>query len=184
MIQGLDHHEMKQFLELKFKEKDFLDNLYIELSKIIADKSQISELNSDQLTKIILENNLLDKILIKDHASQRSTPLAINHNKQAYNKTLTSNDPFAPQFRTLNSTTGFNASLKNTLNGRNLQTGDHDFGYDATRANDVNSDCLGVRLGINLTEIVNFPLKSDSNFLQICVSFLESRHLSLVFNYT
>jgi hypothetical protein len=34
-------------LELKFKEKQFLDNLYLELSKIIADKSQIAELDSE-----------------------------------------------------------------------------------------------------------------------------------------
>lgn len=75
MIQTLNLSEMQSFLELKFKEKEFLDSLYQELGKIFADKSQIAELDSEQLMKIIIDKNLLDKILVSDQGlAQRSTP--------------------------------------------------------------------------------------------------------------
>jgi len=37
---------------------------------------------------------------------------------------------------------------------------------------------LGIRLGINLLEILKFPLKNDAKELQICVGFLDNRVLS------
>lgn len=182
MHQGLTQQEIQQFLELKFKEKDFLDNLYLELSKIFADKSQIAELDSEQLTKIIIDKNLLDKILTGNSSAQRSTPQAQTY-AHPFNKRSAkpNSDPFAPQFRTLNSA-GFNASMRGTLTGQ-ADTGDMNFNQQRSNS-DPNSDYLGIRLGVNLMEMVKFPLKSDTKQLQICVSFLETRALSILLNYT
>lgn len=48
---------------------------------------------------------------------------------------------------------------------------------------DPNSDYLGIRLGINLLEMVKFPLKGSTKQIQFCVSFLETRSLSMLLNY-
>lgn len=182
MIQGLTREELQQFLELKFKEKAFLDNLYTELSKIFADKSQIAELNSDQLTKLILDNNLLDRLLTGGSSAQMAQPQAHTYSHPFKNNSKTNNDPFAPQFRTLSST-GFNPNMRDTLTGA-LDAAHLDYATETSKRVDQNSDYLGIRLVVNLMEIVNFPLKSDTKQLQVCVSFLETRSLSILLNFT
>ena len=55
--------DLKKFLLIKFKDEDFLENLYEELDQIVEDKAQIPELTTDQLCNIIIENKLVEKLL-------------------------------------------------------------------------------------------------------------------------
>ena len=85
MERNLTREELKEYLNLKFKEKAFLDSLYRELELIIVDKQTIPKLTADQLCNIIIDKGLLDKLL-----TQSSAERAI------IGKERTGHDPFKP----------------------------------------------------------------------------------------
>lgn len=63
MRSNLTNEELKIYLNRKFLERDFLDNLYRELSEILTTPDAIKKLSSDQICDIIIEYQLLDKLL-------------------------------------------------------------------------------------------------------------------------
>ena len=77
-----------------------------------ANMNEIGIFDCDiQLTQLIIDKNLLDKLLTRENSAQRSTPQAQTYShpfRNRANKQVT--DPFAPQFRTLG-----NASLGGTM---------------------------------------------------------------------
>ena len=76
MTEEYNREELKDFLTLKFKEKSFLDALYPELEKMFVNREDIAKLNANQLCDIIIDKNLLEKLLAKTHdlPIERKTP--------------------------------------------------------------------------------------------------------------
>lgn len=84
MQANYSNEELKSFISYKFKDKDFLDALFEELDKLYTNKEKIAKLNAQELTDIIIEKGLLDRIILRangDFADQ--SPQQARVNKQA-----------------------------------------------------------------------------------------------------
>lgn len=66
MKSRMTNSELKSYLNKKFKEKKFLDSLYIELAEIVADANIIKNLSADELCDMIIDHKLLDKLIKGD----------------------------------------------------------------------------------------------------------------------
>jgi hypothetical protein len=65
---GYNEAEIQEFIESRLSNEDFLDALYAELSQFYPNTADLQKLSSQQICQIIVEKNLLEKIISTVHS--------------------------------------------------------------------------------------------------------------------